>query len=96
MAASDDLGTQAIIAFDIGLGFMMQGQRLRGIQRRPIDCLAIDQSVRQVQHMGLGGHARCQSHFHCGQNSLLIMVQDERQDIDHLSVATGAAQHLLL
>ena len=96
MAAPDDLGAQAIIAFDIGLGFMVQDQRLRGIKRRPANHLAIYQPVQQVQHMGLGGHARCQSHFHCGQNSLLIMVQDERQDIDHLSVATGAAQHLLL
>ena len=46
--------------------------------------------------MGLGGHARCQSHFHCGQNSLLIVVLDQRQNVDYLTVAAGAPQHLIL
>ena len=41
MAAPDDLGAQAIIAFDIGLGFMVRDQRLRGIKRRPANHLAI-------------------------------------------------------
>ena len=89
MAAPRDVGTQAIIAFDIGLGFMVQEQRLRGIKRRPIDCLAIDQSVQKVQHMGLGRHTCCQGHFHRSQHGLLIVMQDQRQDVDHLSVATG-------
>jgi len=96
MAAPRDVGTQAIIAFDIGLGFMVQEQRLRGIKRRPIDCLAIDQSVQKVQHMGLGRHTCCQGHFHRSQHGLLIVMQDQRQDVDHLSVATGTAQHLVL
>jgi hypothetical protein len=57
MAASGNPGAQAAIAFDIGLRLAPQDHRLRGIKRRPIDCFAIDQSVHQVQHMGLGGHA---------------------------------------
>ena len=96
MAAPSDLGPQAVVAFDIGLGFTAQDQRLRCIQRRPANHLGIDQTVQKVQHMGLGGHARCQGRFHCGQHSLFIVVQDQRQHIDHLSVATRLAQHMIL
>ena len=53
-----DLGPQGVIAFDIGLGFTVQGQCLWGIQRRPAHHLAVDQAVlNHVQHMGLGRHA---------------------------------------
>lgn len=45
MAASGDLGAQAIIAFDIGFGFAAQDQCLRGIKRRPANRLAINQPV---------------------------------------------------
>ena len=58
MAASDTLVTQAIIAFDIGLGLAVEDQRLRGIQRRPTNYFAVDHPVQQVQHMGLCQHMR--------------------------------------
>jgi hypothetical protein len=46
MAASrGDLAAQSVIAFDIGLGLAPQHQRLRGIQRRTTDHLAVDQAV---------------------------------------------------
>ena len=96
MAASGNLGAQAVIAFDIGLRLTGQDQRLWGIKRWPANHLAIDQPVQQVQHMGLGGQACRQGHFHGGQHSLLIVVQDERKDIDHLTITTGAAQYLVL
>ncbi|SEO34479.1 hypothetical protein SAMN04488103_1261 [Gemmobacter aquatilis] len=76
MAAPCDLGAQAVIAFDIGLGFTAQDQCLRRIQWWPANHLAIDQPVQQIQHMGFGGHASRQGHFHCGQHSLFIVVQD--------------------
>ena len=96
MAAPSDLHPQAVIAFDIGFGFVAQDQRLRGIKGRPANDLAIDQPVQQVQHMCLGRHARSQGHFHRGQHSLFIVVQDQRQDIDHLSVTPGLAQYVIL
>lgn len=96
MAASRDLAAQSVIAFDIGLGFAPQGQRLRGIQRWTTDDLAVDQAVQEVQYMGLGRHAPDQRQFHGGQHGLFIVVQNERKDVDHLAVTAGLAQHVLL
>ena len=96
MAASRHLGAQAVIAFDIRLWVAAQDQCLRGIKRRPTYCFAIDQSVQKVQHMGLGWHSCRQGHFYRGQHGLLIVMQDERQDVDHLPVAARAAEHLVL
>ena len=45
MAALHDLGKQVVIACDIGLGFAVQGQRLRGIQWRTAHHLAVNQAV---------------------------------------------------
>ena len=91
-----DLAAQGVIALDIGLRLALQGQRLRGIQRRLTDGLTVDQSVQDIQHMRLGRHTLGQRKFHSGQHSLLIVVQDKRKDIDHLAVAAGLAQHVLL
>ena len=96
MAAPCDLRAQAVIAFDIGLGFAAQHQRLWRVERRPTNYLAIDQPVQQVQHMGLGGHASREGHLHRRQHSLFIVMQNQCQDIDHLSVATRLAQHMIL
>ena len=46
--------------------------------------------------MGLGRHALGQGEFHGGQYGLLIVLQDERENIDHLPVSTRTAQHLIL
>ena len=96
MATTCNLGTQAVIAFDIGLGLAMQGQCLRRVQWWPANHLAVDQAVQQVQHMGFGRHALGQRQFHGGQHSLLIVVQDKGEDIDHLPVPAGLAQHVIL
>ncbi len=96
MATSCDLGAQAVIAFDIGLGLAVQGQRLWGIQWRPADHLAIDQPVQQVQDMGLGRHALGQCQLHGGQHGLFVMLQNEGKDIDHLTIAARLAQHMVL
>ena len=45
MAASGDLGTKAVIALDIGFGFVVQDQGLWGIKWRPANHLAVDQPV---------------------------------------------------
>ncbi len=46
--------------------------------------------------MGFGRDTLGQGQFHGAQHCLFIMMQNQRQDIDHLTIATGAAQHLLL
>lgn len=48
MVASGNLGAQAVLAFDIGLGLAVQDQRQWRIQWRPADHLAVDQPVQQV------------------------------------------------
>ena len=48
MAASGDLGAQAVTAFDFCLRFAVQDQGLRGIKRRPANHLTIDQAMQQV------------------------------------------------
>ncbi len=46
--------------------------------------------------MGLGRHAFGQGKFDRGQHRLLVVMQDQGQDIDHLAVAASPPQHLLL
>ena len=87
MAASGDLGAQAVIAFDVRLGLTAQDQCLRRVQWRPTNHFAIDQPVQQVQHMGFGRHAFGHGQFHGGEHGLFVMLQHEGQDIDHLAIA---------
>ena len=96
MAASGVPGSQAIIAFDIGLGFAAQDQSLGRVDVRPASGLAVNQPVQDVQHVRLGRHALGQSLLHGLQHGLFIVMQDKRQDLDHLPISTRAAQHLLL
>lgn len=49
MAAPGNLGAQAVTAFDIGLGFTAQDQRLRRIQWWPANHFATHQPVHQVR-----------------------------------------------
>ena len=91
MAASGNLGTQTVVAFDVRLGLAAQGQRLWRIQWRHAHHLAVDQPVQQVQDMGLGRHALAQRKFHSDKHRLFVVLQDEGQDIDHLAVTTGLA-----
>ena len=95
MAAPCDLGAQAIIAFDIGLGFVAQHQRLRGIKGRPANHLAIDQPVQQVQNMGFGGRPLRGPSL---PRSTQPVHRDAgpARDIDHLAIATRFAQHVIL
>ena len=96
MAASCYLGAQAVIALDIGHGLAMQDQRLWRIQWRPADHLAVDQAVQQVQDMGLGRHTLSQRQLHSGEHGLFIVLQYEGENIHHLPITTGFAQHVIL
>jgi len=105
MTASGGPGTQAVIAFDIGLWFALKDQHLWRIDVRATRRLSVDQPVQKVQHMGLGRDTLGQRHFHSDQHGLFVMlkaclqhdvIQDQRQDIDHLPIATRFAQHEVL
>lgn len=61
--------------------------------------------VRQIQDLGLGRDTFSQRHFHGDQHGLIVMLkaclghdvmQNQRQNIDHLPVTTGTTQHQVL
>ena len=96
MAASSDLGTQAVIAFDISLRLAVQSQRLRCVQWRAVYHLAVNQPVQEIQHMGLGGHALSQRQLNGGEHGLFIVVLHEGTDIHHFPVTARFAEHVIL
>lgn len=57
MAASGELGAQAVQTGDIRIGFALQDQGLRGVESGAINSLAVNQPVQQVQQMSLGRDA---------------------------------------
>ena len=61
-----------------------------------VDRLAVDQPVQQVQDMGLGRHAGLQRQFDGGEHGLLVVLQDQGQDLDHLAVAARRLEQMLL
>jgi hypothetical protein len=97
MTASCALGTQTVIAFNISLGLKPQDQCLRRIDVG-VDGggLAVDQPVQKVQHVGLGRHACREGHFHGHQHSLLVVLKDKSEEIDHVAITAWPSQHLLL
>jgi len=50
--------------------------------------------MQHVENVGLGGHTGFQSQLDCMQDSLLVVMQNERQDLDHLPVATRAPEEM--
>ena len=46
--------------------------------------------------MGLGRHPIGQGQLDRGQHRLLVMLQDQGEDIDHLPISAGSSQHLVL
>lgn len=46
--------------------------------------------------MGLGRNARFQLHRYGRQNRILVVLQDQRQDLDHFPVTAQRTQKLLL
>ena len=96
MAVFCDPGAQVVIALYIDFGFAMQDWGLRVIKRWPTNHLAVDEPVQRVQRMGFGGHAFGQRELYGGEHGLFIVVQGESRDVDHLSIPTGLAQHMIL
>ena len=52
--------------------------------------------MQHVENMGLGSDTGFQSQLDRAQHSLLVMMQNERQDLDHLPVAAWALEQMTL
>ena len=85
-----------IIPPDIGERFLGQAQRLGCVDRGCRRGLAIGQPVQNVEDVGLGSNARLKRQFARAKHGLFVVLQDERQDLGHLSIAAGATQELAL
>ena len=81
--------SQGIVSFDIGLGLVDERQGLRRIDSRRREGFAVDEAMQQVQHMRFGRNAGLQCHVDGRQDGLFIVLKDERQDVDHLPIASG-------
>ena len=78
---------QVIVAFGIGLRFVVECQSRRGFQRGR--SRAVQQPAKPVQDMGLGDNSAVQCFNHSALHQGLIVMQDQRQDIGHLPIPTG-------
>jgi len=87
---------QRVVALDVSLGFVRQGQSLRRFYRRRVHRLSVNQAVQQVQDMGLGRCASLQCEFDGSEHGLLVMLEDESQNLDYLAVAARRLEHALL
>lgn len=96
MAILRDHGAQAVVTGDIGLRLVLQDQRLWRIEWWTVDGLSVDQTEQEVHYMGLGRHAGFKGHLDRGKDRLLVVMQDQGQDVDHLAITAGLAQHVVL
>ena len=87
---------QRIVAFDVGLRFGGERPSIRRLHGWWVDRLAVDQSVQHVQNMRLRRHASLQCEFDGSEHGLLVMLEDESQNLDHLAVAARRLKHALL
>src|SRR5471030_1371489 len=87
---------QRVVALDVGLWLGGQGQSLRRFYRRRVHGLSVDQPVKQVQDMRLGRRTSLQRQFDGREHGLLVMLEDQSQNLDHLAVAARRLEHALL
>src|SRR5277367_2954722 len=70
---------QRVVALDVSLRFVRQSQSLRGLYRRRVHRLSVDQAVQQVQNMRLGRRASLQRQFDGGEHGLLVVLENQGQ-----------------
>src|SRR6202041_2725738 len=87
---------QRVVALDVSLRFVRQSQSLRRLYRRRVHRLSVDQAVQQVQNMRLRWRAGLQRQFDGGEHGLLVMLENQGEDLDHLAVAARRLEHALL
>ncbi len=83
----------AMLSPDLLIG---QHQSLGRIDGRRCDGFSVNQTVQQVQHVGLGGDARCQCHLDGQEYGILVVLQHQRQDLHHLAVTAWLLEQVLL
>ena len=88
--------TKVVVSPDVGLRLGRERQGVGRIDGQRVDWLAVDQPVQQVEDVRLGRHASLQRQFHGSQYSLLVMLKNESQNLDHLAVAARRLEHALL
>ena len=88
--------TKGVVSPDVGLRLGRERQGVGRIDGQRVDWLAVDQPVQQVEDVRLGRHASLQRQFHGSQYSLLVMLKNESQNLDHLAVAARRLEHALL
>jgi hypothetical protein len=76
---------ERVVASDVGLWFLVQGECLRGLDGGHARRCAVKQPVQDVKDMDLGRHAAVERQFDRAENGLLIMVENERQDLSTIS-----------
>src|ERR1700759_5187230 len=87
---------QPIVAFDVGLWFGGEGQSIRRLHGWWVHRLSVDQAVQQVQNMRLRWRAGLQRPFDGGEHGLLVVLENQGEDLDHLAVAAWRLEHALL
>ncbi len=87
---------QVIIAADVGERLLGKAQDLRRVDRRCWRHLAVGQPMQDVEHMELGRNAGLQRQLGGAKHRLLVMVQQQRQDLDHLPIATWPLEQVPL
>ena len=90
------LPAQGVVAPDVSLRFVPQTERQWGIDYGTAGRLAIDQAVQDVEDMGLGGRPRIERQFDRAKHYLLIVLEHQREDLDHLPVTAGALEEMTL
>src|SRR5579872_3073382 len=79
--------TKDVVSLDVGLRLGRERQGVGRIDGQRVDWLAVDQPVQQVEDVRLGRRASLQRQLHGSQYSLLVMLKNESQNLDHLAVA---------
>src|SRR5271168_4042022 len=87
---------KGVIALDIGNRLPRQAQSLGRVDRGCRQGLAVRQPVQNVDDMGLGANTRLERQFNSTQHRLLVMLEHEGQDLDHLPVTARALEKLAL
>src|SRR6185437_1959253 len=88
--------TKGVVSPDVGLRLGRKREGVRRIDGQRVDWLAVDQPVQQVEDVRLGRRASLQRQLHGSQYSLLVMLKNESQNLDHLAVAARRLEHALL
>ena len=83
--------SELVVAHDVGLGLNDQGQGLWRMDGFGLRC-SINEAVQDIDDVGLAGCTILQGQLDSSQDSLLIVLQHQGKDLDHLTVATRLLQ----